>query len=750
MEEAVQLSNEHRQLVYKVAAVEAAVAACESASKEETQELLRQEETRNDQDGIIGSSSTQQQQQQPKRPKIGSRQAQTLDQVHGLEDDPDDDKALDRNRRLALVRAKDTEQSKALGTRRTLFGTPTATTSDDKDDNASPRLPQSSSQATEYLNYLVTNNKVLGETTHALLLQKAICKPLKQHIAKGTLQEILGHEFATSGTTFDNELAWFVHQCRQHDISSLPQPLVQWLFSVACSGGSGGGSSGTQQEAKWQDLSEGACRNLVGLWMHDIACHTTATCSAASSDSFLFLTLSDLSTQLGDWFGCRPPPKLAATAVLLDKANTTASSKESGSDGGSSPSNNHQQQRFAANKRGLQHFLELWEVALTRELVYCGGDDIDDNDKVLEAATTSVVSLIWAGMDSVFHSHETCVSPTYTRTVLYSILLSFLTICFCLFSQLGLSLSLQRLLAAVLDLCANKICKGNHIKLQTWMALTAKRVLEDVLDGTDENTMDTPKEQEAQHHYSYLSHALAVRLIPLESDKQGGCRPNIVASEFACHLAMQSLQQCLGEQQENWSTMIQSTLSTCLNVSADRAKSLQWQAIASSYVALRIMDQKGDNGTWNNGPKCLATVELSYSCLQAAITLFSNLLAKKKSSSDEDEDDDDDDDDYAAVHDHEQDSANRRLQDTDAIFQLFELVEKQTAPLVQQSSQRAIGDRHIQRANYHFNCIRQYIRLEKLSFKRPSASITSSKQSSLESWFKKKGGDDATPQSSQE
>jgi hypothetical protein len=271
------------------------------------------------------------------------------------------------------------------------------------------------------------------------------------------------------------------------------------------------------------------------------------------------------------------------------------------------------------------------------------------------------------------------------------------------------------------------------------MASTAKRVLEDVLDGTDENT-------------SYLSHALAVRLIPLQRDKQGGCRPNIVASEFACHLAMQSLQQCLGEQQENWSTMIQSTLSTCLNVSADRAKSLEWQAIASSYVALRIMEQRGDNGTWNNGPKCLATVELSYSCLQAAMTLFSNLLTKKKSSGEDDDDDDDDDNEYAAVHDQEQDSANRRLQDTDAIFQLFELVEKQTATLVQQASQRAMGgDHHIQFANYHFICVRQYIRLEKQSFKRPSASITSSRQGSLDSWFtKKKGADDATPQSSQE
>jgi hypothetical protein len=265
-------------------------------------------------------------------------------------DKANDDRPLDRDRRLALVRVADTVQCSNLGVRSTLFR---VMQGDESSSSSScPDLPQTWEHAIEYL-------------THVLATTGAVAsKVQKEKILDPLVQELLDvNNFKVFLS--DGILAKI---CRDHKISSLPIELMEWLFLVACTGAGSGGAGNAASPYALANLSEGAYATLCELWTLGV-----------TPDRGVILQLSDLSSQLEHWFGYH-----SRAGVTNPQQAPTQTIQSAGRD---------------PKVKGLCSFLKLWEVALAQGLVAL-------NDQALEQACTSLKTLVLAGLDGCFHSVE--------------------------------------------------------------------------------------------------------------------------------------------------------------------------------------------------------------------------------------------------------------------------------------------------------------------------------------------------------
>jgi hypothetical protein len=252
---------------------------------------------------------------------------------------------------------------------------------------------------------------------------------------------------------------------------------------------------------------------------------------------------------------------------------------------------------------------------------------------------------------------------------------------------------------------AASACGENLDKHKTWM----ESLVDNIFEALSQLGPGAPGAEDADDIQAWLCQSRSIRMI-LSSAHAGG-RNN--SSELSAHLSARVLKGAF--EVTDWNADVLFILKQW-NLPQGLLDSNRWQAMASSYLALAKLSSKFPN---EGGPKSLAVVEISHLCLQAAMTMFGRYLEHQQESNNE----------FDHVID---DSRQEKAEESDYIYLAFEQLEEQSSNIAGKSNSLVMSDPHFLRVNYHVNCIRQYPRLEKHSFRsHPTVAM----QATLDSWI---------------
>jgi hypothetical protein len=238
-------------------------------------------------------------------------------------------------------------------------------------------------------------------------------------------------------------------------------------------------------------------------------------------------------------------------------------------------------EKARTNVAGLDHLLQFWEHVATSCTIECR----------LDAVAGCIVALAHLGLDSVATCSKVCIN---------------------------LRRALQRIISSLLEMVAAKQdvlfdTKNDHVQ---WMKTTAKAVLQDLsgLGPGDKGTEDKDDNK------AWLCHSLTVRLF---SSVDSNDEPSQPSSQFKAILSLQALEICLGV--EDMTEQVRRVLDETGNLSilGQAESSLGWLSVASTYAALMEVEMS-DEDIVRDGPRCLATVECSFTAFQAGMLLLSS------------------------------------------------------------------------------------------------------------------------------
>jgi hypothetical protein len=249
---------------------------------------------------------------------------------------------------------------------------------------------------------------------------------------------------------------------------------------------------------------------------------------------------------------------------------------------------------------------------------------------------------------------------------------------------------LQRNLGHILD-AAETVCGEDTNKYIAWV----RSLTDGIIEALSELGPGASGAEDADDPRAWLCHSRSIRNI-LSSNRACG---DDKAADLCVLVSARVLKKCF--EVEDWDADITSAFRRW-KLPNGSVRSRQWQAIASSYVALENISS---NFPHENGPLCLAAVEISHLCLQAAVTLFEN---------------------------HGLESQDDHL---GYLQSAYEEIEIQCRKVAGKSNSLVMNNPHFLRANYYVNCIRQYPRLGKVSAKQSIRSVpTNDLQTTLDSW----------------
>lgn len=219
--------------------------------------------------------------------------------------------------------------------------------------------------------------------------------------------------------------------------------------------------------------------------------------------------------------------------------------------------------------------------------------------------------------------------------------------------------------------------------------------------------------EDADDKEAWFCQSRAIRMIMASSVQVDD--NNFSCCELSICLAAKVIKAALHV--SDWNADVLSTLKKW-DLSQELLDSRRWQALASSSLTLSKLSSNFPKNTNEEGPKSMAIVEISHLCLQAAMVMFGTHFEQQGL--------------LKANDDDELDEPNAK--ELECIYLAFEQLEQQLLDLASKSNTHIMGNAHFLRLNYYVHGMRQYPRLEKLSFKsKPTVAM----QSSLDDFFTK-------------
>jgi hypothetical protein len=240
-------------------------------------------------------------------------------------------------------------------------------------------------------------------------------------------------------------------------------------------------------------------------------------------------------------------------------------------------------QKARTNVAGLDHLLQFWEHVAMSPTYRCAVECR------LEKVTGCIAALARLGLDSVVTSSKVCIN---------------------------LRRALQRIISNLLEMGAAVAEKENMAVYVQWMKTTATAVLRDLSDlGPGD-----PGSEDKDDNKAWLCHSLIVRLF---SSVDSNDEPSRSLNEFKAILSIQALEICLrvDDMQKKVKRVLNETGN--LSILGQAESSLGWLSITSAYAALVEVDMANDDIAMD-GPRCLATVECSFSAFQAGMLFLSS------------------------------------------------------------------------------------------------------------------------------
>lgn len=499
------------------------------------------------------------------------------DFILGIKED-EDGGALSRDRRLSLAAAADTAQSSPLGIRRTISFIPMigehflnclTTTRSEKGKRKTSFLLIKDLKT---LLKTITNTKNrTPNNDDTMIIKKVIVNPLQKVIKLEILEEFLQERRLASLQ-------------KKHGLKSIPNELTSWLYTVACCSGE-------------SSLSRGAYATLEALWSQnnhnneDDNDHNNVTEPIDEPLSSSIMTLDQMNSHLKNW---------------IDRCNNNCQNEQQ-EEKDSSPSKKIREK----NLPGLAKFMHLWNAALKNGQVkplvanqqsIAAAERFTDD---LKAATCVIVGLAQVGLDTSFHSVEESFDLKDILRDLYCELISFVA----------------------RDLFIDETF------FFIWMEDTSKQIV---------STCATlgpglPNADDSSDCKAWLCLSQVARIFPSHHLKD---RDDLRISQFKAVLSMQALQYCVevkngiswkeevcsilrlscdATKPTNDNTTSEKSPPSTLEIKA--AECLRWLSISSSFAALEIIEREGEIIKMD-GPRCLATVELSFCCLDAGLQLI--------------------------------------------------------------------------------------------------------------------------------
>jgi hypothetical protein len=292
----------------------------------------------------------------------------------------------------------------------------------------------------------------------------------------------------------------------------------------------------------------------------------------------------------------------------------------------------------------LTRYLHLWEIAFSQGMVYVS--DLKD-------ISQSFVSLAVTSLDPIFaSSHTRADGPLW---------------------------NLQKLLCHLLD-AAKTVCEteGDY---HTWSSQLTK----DIFDSINKLGTDDSGSEDKDDTSPWAYQARVVRNLLGENE----------TAALIPQLCDQVFQSCFNQTAHDWSSKAASILTNQWQLKQEMVDSMQWRALASSFMALANLTKvlEKDKAT------SAAIVELSFLCLQAGVASFHHNGTKCM-----------------------------------ALYNAYDAFEKTISQIFNLSKGLVLASPHYLRVNYFCSCFRQYPRLEKLDHQANTEQL----QSTVDSFFSMK------------
>jgi hypothetical protein len=341
-----------------------------------------------------------------------------------------------------------------------------------------------------------------------------------------------------------------------------------------------------------------------------------------------FLATRDMPKQLNQWFG---------VGKDVESTTTPQQQQQQQEDDGTT----RQTKTPASCSLALTRYLHLWEIAFSQGMVY-----VSD----LKHISQSFVSLAVTSLDPMFASSHTRADGPLSN--------------------------LQKLLCHLLD-AAKTVCEIER-DYHTW----SSQLTMDVFDSINKLGTDDSGSKDEDDTTPWAYQARVVRNLLSENE----------TAALIPQLCDQVFQSCFNQTAHDWNSKAASILTNQWQLEQEMADSIQWRALASSFMALENLTKVLEK----DKAMSAAIVEVSFLCLQAGVALFHHNGTK-----------------------------------CTALYNAYDAFEKTISQIFNRSKGLVLASPHYLRINYFCSCFRQYPRLEKLDHEANAEQL----QSTVDSFF---------------